>query len=154
MAKKKGPGRPEPEVLQKDISESSSSWTAWPMPSPALRALALHSAGQGINASKRDVPQQDARYALGGEADSADALDFCVARIAFPRRWVRPLGSLTAKNPAKSRSYRSDCSALCPDSNVKGVPDVPLVPRSGTRGIGVEDKRTDPTNIRFRRGGT
>ena len=56
MAKKKGPGRPEPEVLQKDISESSPSWTAWPMPSPALRALTLHCASQGINVSKCDVP--------------------------------------------------------------------------------------------------
>jgi hypothetical protein len=42
--------------FQKDISESSPSWTAWPMPSPALRALALHCASQGINVSKCDVP--------------------------------------------------------------------------------------------------
>jgi len=41
---------------QKDISESSPSWTAWPMPSPALRALTLHCASQGINVSKCDVP--------------------------------------------------------------------------------------------------
>jgi len=51
-AKKKGPGGPGPEVLQKDMSESSPSWTVWPMPSPALRALALHSLSQGINVLK------------------------------------------------------------------------------------------------------
>ena len=67
MAKKKGPGGPGPEVLQKDMSESSPSWTVWPMPSPALRALALHSVSQGINVSKCDVPSQTPgmRFRLG-----------------------------------------------------------------------------------------
>ena len=74
MAKKKGPGRPEPEVLQKDMSELSPSWTAWPMPSPALRALALHSASQGINVSKCDAPEPDAQHAFGGQTDPANAL--------------------------------------------------------------------------------
>jgi hypothetical protein len=44
------------------------------MPSPALRDLALHSASQGINVSKCDVPQPDARQVLLGEADATDAL--------------------------------------------------------------------------------
>jgi hypothetical protein len=71
------------------------------MPSRALRDLALHSASQGINVSKCDIPHSDARQALLGEADAAAFKHRLVAKADHTELQV----VLETHNAAPNRIY-------------------------------------------------